>query len=181
MRDLINTLDVETGADALATTAGLAAFAHRHGLTEPEAVKRNLPDIVRLREGLRAACLAHTGTPVPEEALAELDAVLRRAPLTLTLDEEGTATLAPADGLTDVPALTARIAAAVAVAASDGTWRRLKVCEAPDCRWAYYDRSPAGRRRWCDMAVCGSRAKMRAYRARRTSGARGGSGTPGRT
>ncbi|NEC67457.1 CGNR zinc finger domain-containing protein, partial [Streptomyces sp. SID9727] len=26
---------------------------------------------------------------------------------------------------------------------------------------------PAGRRRWCSMSVCGARAKMRAYRARR--------------
>ncbi|MEU6854644.1 CGNR zinc finger domain-containing protein, partial [Actinacidiphila alni] len=27
-------------------------------------------------------------------------------------------------------------------------------------------RSPSGRSRWCTMAICGSRAKMRAYRSR---------------
>ncbi|NED72902.1 CGNR zinc finger domain-containing protein, partial [Streptomyces sp. SID9944] len=47
-----------------------------------------------------------------------------------------------------------------------GTWTRLKACEAADCHWAYYDRSPAGRGRWCSMRVCGARAKMRRYRAR---------------
>ncbi|MFD1832597.1 MULTISPECIES: CGNR zinc finger domain-containing protein [Streptomyces] len=171
VRDLINTLDVETGADALAAADGLAVFAHDHGLTGRFTAKQDRADVIRLREGLRAACLAHTGAPVPAERLAELDALLRRAPLTLALDRDGAASLAPAEGLAGALVLTARVAAAVAAAAFDGTWRRLKVCEAHDCRWAYYDRSPAGRRRWCTMAVCGSRAKMRTYRARRASGA----------
>ncbi|GAA2455623.1 CGNR zinc finger domain-containing protein [Streptomyces macrosporus] len=170
VRDLINTLNVEAGTDALATADGLAAFAHDHGLTGLGLAKRDLPAIVGLREGLRAACLAHTGVRMPEETAAELAALLRRAPLTVAVDEEGTATLEPADVPPGAAAFTARIALAVATAAGDGTWTRLKVCEAHDCRWAYYDRSPAGRRRWCTMAVCGSRAKMRTYRARRSSG-----------
>ncbi|MDX3067990.1 CGNR zinc finger domain-containing protein, partial [Streptomyces sp. ND04-05B] len=45
-------------------------------------------------------------------------------------------------------------------------WQRLKGCGAPDCHWAYFDRSPAGRGRWCSMQVCGARAKMRRYRAK---------------
>ncbi|MGW0547614.1 CGNR zinc finger domain-containing protein [Streptomyces altiplanensis] len=57
--------------------------------------------------------------------------------------------------------------AASATAAAEGAWPRLKACEAQDCRWAYYDRSPAGRSRWCSTAVCGSRAKTRGYRAGR--------------
>ncbi|GAA2414606.1 CGNR zinc finger domain-containing protein [Streptomyces glaucosporus] len=179
VRDLINTLDVEAGADALAADGGLAAFAHDHGLTGLGLTKHDVPDVVRLREGLRAACLAHTGARVPEGTAAELAALLRRAPLTVTVDEEGAASLEPADVPPGAAALTARIAAAVAAAAGDGTWARLKVCEAHDCRWAYYDRSPAGRRRWCTMAVCGSRAKMRTYRARRSSGGRSpGDGRP---
>ncbi|MEE1938577.1 CGNR zinc finger domain-containing protein [Streptomyces sp. TRM 70361] len=179
VRDLINTLDVGTGADSLATEDGLAAFAHTHRLTGPGLTKRDLPGIVRLREGLRAVCLAHnSGTPVPPETAVGLAALLRRTPLAVVFDAAGTATLEPVlpgpDGpgetATGAAALTARIAAAVAAAAADGTWTRLKACEAGDCHWAYYDRSPAGRRRWCDMAVCGSRAKMRAYRARRSPG-----------
>lgn len=66
----------------------------------------------------------------------------------------------------DPHALVSRVAAAIAQAHADGTWPRLKACEAPDCHWVYYDRSPAGRGRWCSMAVCGARAKMRRYRAK---------------
>ncbi|MCZ4636532.1 CGNR zinc finger domain-containing protein, partial [Streptomyces rubrogriseus] len=84
---------------------------------------------------------------------------------------DGSAALAPADGSAALaPAgegsLTARVAAAVAQALVAGTWSRLKACEAADCHWAYYDRSPAGRGRWCSMQVCGARAKMRRYRAK---------------
>ncbi len=74
----------------------------------------------------------------------------------------------PAPGLEGIARFTARIAAGIATAVADGTWSRLKACEAHDCRWVFYDKSPAGRSRWCTMAVCGSRAKMRTYRARRT-------------
>ncbi|HEX5567850.1 MAG TPA: CGNR zinc finger domain-containing protein, partial [Streptomyces sp.] len=169
-RDLVNTRDLLNGTDSLAAADGLAAFAHDHGLTGLALAKRDLPDVIRLREWLRAACLAHAGVPMPRKTADGPAEPLRRAPLVVVLDRAGEARLVPADGLTGVAALTARIAAAVATAAADGTWPRLKACEASDCRWAYYDRSPAGRRRWCAMSVCGSRAKMRAYRARRSSG-----------
>ncbi|MGW2087395.1 CGNR zinc finger domain-containing protein [Streptomyces sp. NPDC001880] len=152
---LVNTLDVETGADTLDTADGRAAF----GLTEPE-----VPDARALREALRTACLAHAGHRSPDDAAATLDRLLAEAPLRVTVDAAGAAALRPA---TEPAGLTARIASAIATAAAEGTWARLKACEAEDCRWAYYDRSPAGRRRWCSMSVCGARAKMRTYRAKR--------------
>jgi predicted RNA-binding Zn ribbon-like protein len=31
----------------------------------------------------------------------------------------------------------------------------------------FYDESPTGRRRWCDMSTCGNRAKAARHRARR--------------
>ena len=37
---------------------------------------------------------------------------------------------------------------------------------APHCSLLYLDRSRSGRRRWCEMGVCGSRAKMASYRRR---------------
>jgi predicted RNA-binding Zn ribbon-like protein len=152
---LVNTLDVETGADSLDTEDGRAAF----GLTE-----QDVPEARELREALRTACLAHVGHRPPGDAASPLDRLLAGAPLRVTVDAAGAAALRPA---TEPAGLTARVAAAIAGAAADGTWARLKVCEAEDCRWAYYDRSPAGRRRWCSMSVCGARAKMRTYRARR--------------
>jgi predicted RNA-binding Zn ribbon-like protein len=44
---------------------------------------------------------------------------------------------------------------------------------APQCSLLYLDRSRDHRRRWCQMEVCGSRAKMTSYRRRRGA-ARGG-------
>jgi predicted RNA-binding Zn ribbon-like protein len=38
---------------------------------------------------------------------------------------------------------------------------RLKNC--PGCGWLFEDQTRNGRRRWCDMADCGSRAKARSY------------------
>jgi predicted RNA-binding Zn ribbon-like protein len=58
----------------------------------------------------------------------------------------------------------------VAAAAADGTWERAKACRADDCRWAFYDQSRNRSARWCDMAVCGNRTKVRAYRAKRGDG-----------
>lgn len=78
---------------------------------------------------------------------------------------DGSAALAPADPRP----LLSRVAAAVAESLIAGTWMRLKACEAADCHWAYYDRSPAGRGRWCSMQVCGARAKMRRYRGKGAS------------
>lgn len=50
---------------------------------------------------------------------------------------------------------------------------RLKVC--PACDWLFEDQTRNGRRRWCDMADCGSRAKSRSYyrRNRDPRGTRG--------
>ncbi|MGW0757430.1 CGNR zinc finger domain-containing protein [Streptomyces sp. NPDC002814] len=150
---LVNTLDLESGIDGLET----AEVRHRFGITE-----RDLTDVRELRESLRAACLAHAGHP-PHREVTPLGELLARAPLYVAVDEhDGSATLAPAD---DGPLLS-RVAAAVAQALTEGTWLRLKACELPECHWAYYDRSPGGRRRWCSMQVCGARVKMRRYRAK---------------
>ncbi|TJZ42561.1 hypothetical protein FCH28_34255 [Streptomyces piniterrae] len=171
MQDLVNTLDIETGEDALTADGGLGAFLRDHGLPElaPErGASAETGDLLELREALRAVCLAHTArTALPGDAARTLDRLLAAAPLVLAVDPEGGAALRPAPGLQGAHQLTARIAAGIATAVADGTWTRLKACEAHECRWAFYDKSPAGRSRWCTMAVCGSRAKMRTYRARR--------------
>ncbi|WP_062216362.1 CGNR zinc finger domain-containing protein [Streptomyces sp. NBRC 109706] len=165
---LVNTLDVERDRDTLATEEGLAAFESEFE-GGPALGPGELPGLRRLREALRAAALVHHVESAPPPA--ELTALFAAAPLVARVDERGTATLVPAPGLAGLAEFTARIAAVVAVAEATGEWRRLKACEASDCLWAYYDHSPAGRRRWCSMRSCGSRAKMRAYRAKQRAGA----------
>lgn len=50
---------------------------------------------------------------------------------------------------------------------------RLRVCGAADCGWMYVDRSRNGLRRWCQMEVCGTRAKSRRRTDRRRTAPRG--------
>jgi predicted RNA-binding Zn ribbon-like protein len=42
---------------------------------------------------------------------------------------------------------------------------RLKIC--PNCGWLFLDRSKNKSRAWCDMAVCGNRAKARLHYQRK--------------
>ncbi|MFD9908845.1 CGNR zinc finger domain-containing protein [Streptomyces sp. NPDC059063] len=154
---LVNSLDIRAGTDALDTETGRAAV----GLTGAGAAE--LAAAKELRESLRAVCLAHAGLP-PHAEVRPLGELLADAPLLVRVDSvDGSAALAPADP----GPLASRVAAAIAEAVAHGTWGRLKGCESVTCHWAYFDRSPGGRGRWCDMGACGARAKMRAYRARR--------------
>jgi len=43
---------------------------------------------------------------------------------------------------------------------------RLRLCASQTCLWIFLDTTRNGRRRWCDMSVCGNRAKVCAYRHR---------------
>jgi predicted RNA-binding Zn ribbon-like protein len=43
---------------------------------------------------------------------------------------------------------------------------RVRICASDTCSARFYDRSPAARRRWCSMALCGNQAKARRFRER---------------
>jgi predicted RNA-binding Zn ribbon-like protein len=43
---------------------------------------------------------------------------------------------------------------------------RLRTCANDGCREVFIDRSPTGRRRWCNMRICGNRAKVARHRSR---------------
>jgi predicted RNA-binding Zn ribbon-like protein len=44
---------------------------------------------------------------------------------------------------------------------------RVRTCEADSCRWLFLDTSKNHTRRWCNMKVCGNRAKARRFQERR--------------
>jgi predicted RNA-binding Zn ribbon-like protein len=49
---------------------------------------------------------------------------------------------------------------------------RIRICASATCSGRFFDRSPAGLRRWCSMRTCGNEAKARRHRERqRASGA----------
>jgi predicted RNA-binding Zn ribbon-like protein len=51
----------------------------------------------------------------------------------------------------------------------EGRWERFRICGDPTCSLVFYDRSRNHSGRWCSMAVCGNRNKVRAFRARHAS------------
>jgi hypothetical protein len=142
---------------AIALREALRGVLHGHGTT------------AKARSGQGAAHAMDTGDPIPApDASGGPAAGLRSAaeslPVCLIVSDDGKVAAAPA-GLGPTAAL-ASILLIAAEAAVSGTWSRLKACSADDCRWAFYDRSPTRNGCWCSMAVCGARAKSRAYRQR---------------
>jgi predicted RNA-binding Zn ribbon-like protein len=47
---------------------------------------------------------------------------------------------------------------------------RVKICQADDCIWLFFDTSKNGSRRWCDMKQCGNRMKARRWHDRHRHG-----------
>jgi predicted RNA-binding Zn ribbon-like protein len=58
------------------------------------------------------------------------------------------------------------VAEAVAKLLTEGDFELVRACEGETCTLWFYDRTKSHRRRWCDMAVCGNRAKVAAFRER---------------
>lgn len=165
VRAFVNTLDVESGADELATGEALQAWLEQHELSRGGSV--SAADLVaarRLREAVRGLLLENNGMHVRRESAHRLGRAADRARLTLRFDPARGVRLEPAAG--GVAGALGRLVAIVAASMADGTWSRLKACRADRCGWAFYDRARNHSRQWCSMAVCGNRTKARAYRRR---------------
>ena len=164
--EFVNTRDIDRDTDDLATPDRLAGWLRERRLitADTRIGTAELEQAVGLREALRAVLLAHNGSPSGGRAQA-LEEVAERGGLSVCFAGDGTVRLATrADGFAGG---LARLLVPIAQAAGDGSWERVKACAADDCRWAFYDRSRNRSARWCDMAVCGNRTKVRAYRSKR--------------
>jgi predicted RNA-binding Zn ribbon-like protein len=123
---------------------------------------------IRFREAMRLLLVANNVGELDPETLRGLREAADQGLIRVEIHDDGQAYARPANE--GVPALFARLLAAVADAQCAGTWDRLKACGADDCQWAFYDSSRNRSRTWCSMEVCGNRAKTRAYRERLSKG-----------
>ena len=165
----MNTYDVEEGVEALHSPTALREWLSQRGLlaAASRVGTEDLGRAVAVREALRALLLANGGGELDPSAPVTLDEASRRAGLGLRFTPGGLARVEPqAEG---VDGALGQILARAVAAMQDGSWSRLKACPAHDCQWAFYDRSRNRSGVWCDMAVCGNRTKVRAYRERRGS------------
>lgn len=143
--DFLNTRDLEAGTDTLDTTAGYHAWLVDHGLPP----RGDCGPARAVRDALRAAAAGD----------GSLGAALGGVPLSAALEADGHPVLVSPDPLGHILVVTLALA-------GDGRWRRIRLCPAGDCEWAFYDRSKNRSRQWCSMSICGNRTKGRAFRAR---------------
>ncbi|HEY4026534.1 MAG TPA: ABATE domain-containing protein [Candidatus Dormibacteraeota bacterium] len=54
---------------------------------------------------------------------------------------------------------------------TEGPLNAIRVCEGRGCGWLFLDASRNRTRRWCDMRICGNRAKARRHHERTKAGA----------
>ena len=66
----------------------------------------------------------------------------------------------PAGSRRPIPLASAMVLSALALLRPELTGR-IKIC--PNCAWLFVDKSRNAARLWCDMAVCGNRAKARRH------------------
>jgi len=131
------------------------------GANDPRiVVSAELPRLRAARDALRSV-LSDDACPSDEAVLAGAAAV--------AVTRAG-AHLEPVG--TGASWLTTAIAIETAGAHAHDLFRRLKLCHAPRCRVAFYDRSKNNSRVWHDTATCGNQANARAHRARRRATAR---------
>jgi len=173
--DLVNTRRERwrRRVETLCTTADLGAWLQAAGLmaSVPARIPRSvLEDARALREAIDALVVATLdGTRAPADAVALVDdwlvfagarPQLRIGPDGLPVLDERPAADSPRRAL----GVLAQDAASM-LGTAEGR-ARLRICAADDCSARFYDRSPAGRRRWCSMRSCGNAAKARRHRAR---------------
>jgi predicted RNA-binding Zn ribbon-like protein len=162
IRDFVNTADLEDGEDKLTDPRALQYWLLFHGLAElrDHATTSDLDEALALREALRELLRGHTGVDADTAAASVvLDDIAAEHDLRIRF-VSGSVAFEPAGrGLGGV-------LAAVAGAMADGSWERLKACRSDTCRFAFIDNARNHSRQWCDMKVCGNRAKARAFRER---------------
>jgi predicted RNA-binding Zn ribbon-like protein len=142
-----------------------------HELVHPDAgIQLGEADLARVRR-VRGALREVVDSVVEErkpdaDAVHLVNAVLEaRRPTRLELDGSALR-IGHRHAATPVDDALALIAEAIVEELATGRPERMRVCANDRCRWAFFDSSPTGRRRWCDMRSCGNQAKAARHRAR---------------
>jgi len=144
-----------------------AAGMHRRAQQQPAGATAALSDARRVRAALRA--LAERGTASPDvrlHAVAEINRVLGRSAGTRRLETRGDGSFIRS--FVPVGDAFAGLMIPVVESAADalvlGELARVRRCADPRCPRVFHDGTKNGRRRWCDMATCGNRAKAARHR-----------------
>lgn len=168
--DFVNTLRERwrRRVETLASPVDLGLWLARAGLLDappPDVPAALLAEARTLREAIDT-CLsaAIDGRPTDTAALERIDGWLPAAAAPPRLIAGPRLVAAPRDD--PRRALGAIALDAAQMLGDPAEASRMRICASASCSARFYDRSPAGRRRWCSMQGCGNQAKARRYRAR---------------
>jgi predicted RNA-binding Zn ribbon-like protein len=184
--DLVNTVEWRAqpahSLDVLYTADDLAHWTRRVGLTDdeaeaalhaavaarPTAGQLELEAARAVREAIHDTVVALIGgEPAPRHALDTIRASYADALADATLEPDAGGAIRPVFDPTDLRvARYSAAASAMSLLGNPALHPRLRRCDGWDCGWLFLDTSRGGRRRWCSMDGCGSRAKMRRRYAR---------------
>lgn len=176
--DLANTLRERwwRRVETLVTEADLLAWLGATDLaasTAPTPTTLQLREARELREAIDGGIEATVaGEAMPPASVAAINAHLPDAILSQELEASpgGSARLVSVPCSDPVAHALGRIAADAAIMFGTEERTRARICASETCSARFFDRSPAGNRRWCSMGGCGNIAKARRHRGRRRSG-----------
>jgi predicted RNA-binding Zn ribbon-like protein len=167
VQGLANTYSFEDDEELLLDPAAARDWLVESDLAAPGIAidDAGLARLIDCRRVIRELIAAnHDGEPNPEAA-AQLSRLAAQHPVGLAAGADGRLAL-DLEPPSSVDRVIGQMVGIVFCAQLESQWPRLKICAADDCRWAFYDRSRNRGGNWCQMGVCGNRAKNRAYRAR---------------
>ncbi len=142
----------------------LSDWARAAGIVDApvEVTPAELGYAVAFRESLYRVLTASSGEHQLRAAdIAALNRAARYAPVVLTLGWSGSLRRRG-----DVQAVIATVVRDALELLGGDQANRVRECDRPECTRLYLDTSRTRNRRWCDMAECGNRAKVAAFRRR---------------
>ena len=181
--DFLNTNDTENGfpVEKLPTLdEALAWFVDRgviHGegadrararvATEPVAAEKDLNHVHSVRDALREVAEAIADKRAPRAgALQTVNRALHARQVIELIPEPDGVSVDHRHIGDPIDDALARLSEPLVTELTAGHPDRIRVCASDTCQWIFYDASRTSRRRWCDMATCGNRAKAARHRAR---------------
>jgi hypothetical protein len=147
------------------TTKSLEVWLHSTGAIEPGAAveERDLRWGLEVRTALRTKVYENMGAAPDAGAVKILDDAARKTGLRVSFADPAHPLHTDAEGMRGA---IGRIMATAFLAELDGTWHRLRECADATCISVFYDRSKNHSSKWCSMASCGNRNKVRRFRER---------------
>jgi predicted RNA-binding Zn ribbon-like protein len=144
----------------------IRGFLVDRGLLSPNErfTEKDRETFLSLRDAIRALIEAQGGSPISAEDAELIDRIGLAAGLHPHFHTAHAPTLEPKGR--GVAAAFGTVVAIAFVGAFDGSFEHLKLCADESCRAVFYDRSKNHSGRWCSMATCGNRNKVRSWRDR---------------